>query len=264
MAKVLFNDRWYEEVAPAGVYESFYEATVKTHAQQLWPRFHPVHFKASVYAGADGVKADMALIEKNYSEWWVVEIEMAQHSFESHVLPQTRKLAGASYGPDLATKLCDGCPRLDAAKVQVMVKEIHPRVLVVVNKPRPHWAKELKKIDALLAVFEMFKSDDDNEYMFRVNGEHPVGAAQLLSVCRFDDLMNRWLVVEDPIALRVSGQTHLTIEFEGHATEWVRKKMGSKVWLYTPHGPNPLPDRFDYELVRRGDGQLAFERRAKK
>jgi hypothetical protein len=258
MAKVLFENRWYEEVAPTGVYESVYEAMVKAHAIYLWPRFHAVHFKANVYAGMAGVKADFVLVERNYSEWWVVEVEMEHHSLEGHVLPQTRKLGEAAYGDSEAEKLCEMCPALDLAKVKAMFRDHPPRVLVVVNKPRPDWVKPLANVDAMVAVFEIFRSDQD-QHLFRVNGDHPVGTAELVSVCRFDELMNRWLLVENPISLRTPGQKKIMIEFNGHTTEWTRYAAAGKVWLYTESGPNPLPDRFDYELTRRGDGQLAFQ-----
>src|SRR5947209_14633077 len=141
----------------------------------------------------------------------------------------------------------------------MMIKEHQPRVLVVVNKPRPDWIKPLAKFDAMVAVFEIFKSDDD-QHMFRVNGEHPVGTSEVVSLCRFDELMNRWLLVESPISLRVPNQGTLGIEFNGHTTVWTRHGVAGKVWLHTPHGPNPLPENFDYELVRRGDGRFAFEK----
>jgi hypothetical protein len=262
MAKVLFENKWYEEVAPSGVYESVYEAMIKAHAEQLWPRFHPVHFKASVYAGVAGVRADLVLIERNYSEWWVVEVEMSHHSLSSHVLPQTRKLASASYLNE-AEKLCEGCSKLELSKVKKLLKENQPGVLVIVNKPCPEWVKPLEKFGAMVAVFEVFKSDDD-EHLFRVNGEHPVGSAEVISLCRFDALMNRWLLVENPISLRVRNQTAFPIEFDGHTTIWAKYVATGKVWLHTPNGPNPLPDKFDYELVRRGDGQLAFNKIRKK
>ena len=257
MAKVLFENNWYEEISPTGVYETVYEGMVKAHAPNLWPRFQGVHFKANVYAGAEGVAADFALVERNYTEWWIVEVELAHHSFENHVLPQTRKLAEAKYGEDEAVKLCEACPKLDLSKVKSMLKEHQPRVLVVVNKPRLDWIKPLAKHEAALAVFEIFQSDD-NKRLFRVNGEHPIGPAEVISICRFDNFMRRWLLVETPAGLRVPHGHKITIVFNDHITEWERCADSGKVWLYPPNGPNPLSDKFDYELIRRGDAQFMF------
>jgi len=257
MAKVLYENSWYDELSPTGVYETVYEGMVKAQASDLWPRFHAVPFKVIVYANNEGVKADFALVERDYSEWWVVEIELAHHDFKNHILPQTRKLAEAKYGVAEAEKLCEACAKLDPTKVKAMVKDCQPRVLVVVNKPQTNWIEPLAKHKAVLGVFEVFQSDR-NEHLFRVNGEHPAGHEDVISVCRFDELMNRWLLVESPVGLRVPHQRKTTIVFKDHVTEWTRWDASGKVWLYTTAGPNPLPDNKDYELVRRGDGQLLF------
>jgi hypothetical protein len=262
MAKILFQNRWFEELAPTSVYESVFEGIVKAHALSLWPRFHAVRFKAAVYAENTAAKPDFALVEHGYREWWVVEVEMEHHSLDGHVLPQIRTLAEASYGKDEATKLCESCPDLDVGKVTDMMKGRQPRVLVVVNKPRPEWIKPLAKHDASLAVFEVFRSDR-NEYLFRVNGEHPIGPSEVVSLCRFDSLITRWLVVDSPAGLGVSPQGKVQIIYHDHLTEWQRIDVSDKVWLLSL-GPNPLSEDYDYEILRRGDGQFMFRETPKR
>jgi len=262
MAKILFDNVCYEETAPTDTYESVYEAMIKVHAPQLWPRFYPINFKATVYASGEGVKADLVLIERDYTEWWVVEVEMAQHPFESHVLPQVKKLTNAAYGVDEAQKITDSCDKLELARVRQLLNEVSPRVMVVVNKPKPDWGKRLAEFNSILGVFEIFQSDQ-GKHLFRVNGDHPIGLAQIISACKFDELMSRWLLVEDPISFRINHNEDVSIEFEGQTTVWRRFDSTGKVWLFTPNGPNPLPDRHHYQLVRRGDGRLAFEKKRK-
>jgi len=258
MARVLINNKWYKEISPAGIYESYYEAMVKKQARRMWPRFHPVHFKANVHAGlSPGVKADLALVERSYYEWWVVEVELDHHSLEGHVLPQTRKLAAAKYGDDEAIKLCDECKDLDLAKTKKMVKECQPHVLVVVNKPKPDWAKRLAEFDAKLVVFEMFEAGPE-EFVFRVNGDHPIGVCDVITTCRFDPLMTRWLSIETPISFDGMPQKEFSIEFNGCTTTWRKSEQDGQLWLHT-QGPNPLPDKWDYQLIRLGDGRLSFE-----
>jgi hypothetical protein len=261
MAKVLLDNKWYEELSPTGVYEAAYETMVKAHAQHLWPRFHPVKFKTTVYAGTESAKADFALVERGYTEWWVVEVEMEHHLLNDHVLPQIRTLANAAYGDNEAKKLCEGCQSLDFDRVKTLLKANQPRVLVVVNKPKPDWIKPLAKHEAKLAIFEVFRSAN-SEHLFRVNGEHPIGPSEVISNCTFDPLMNRCLLVESAGGLAVHPQGKISIVYEDHITEWERLDTGGKVWLIAS-GPNPLPDGFDFELVRRGDGQFMFRKISK-
>jgi hypothetical protein len=262
MAKALFQNRWFEEIAPGSVYESEFEGIVKAHAAHLWPRFVAVRFKPTVYADKDSAKPDFALIERGYREWWVVEVEMSHHSLEGHIIPQIRTLSEAAYGKREAEKLNEACPELDVAKLAEMMKGCQPRVLVVVNKPRTEWVKPLSNYDAKLAVFEIFRSDR-NEYLFRVNGEHPIGPSEIITRCSFDGLMTRWLVVDSPVGLGVAPQGKIQIVYRDHMTEWSRIEISDKVWL-SPTGPNPLSDTVDYEIVRRGDGQFLFQEVPKK
>jgi hypothetical protein len=260
MAKILFDERWYDEIAPTGMYESVYETMIKRHARHLWPRFHPVHFKANLHAGLDGrVKADFALVERSYLEWWVVEVEMEQHSLESHVLPQTRKLANAAYGDDVAVKLCDACNHLNLAKTKALIQSGQPGVLVVVNKARPDWAKRLAEFGAKVAVFEMFKDGKDG-LLFRINGEHPIGRYDSISICHFDPLMRRLLVLETHTCFAAASETLFRIEYEGRSSDWRLVKANEQAWLEPVNGPNPLPDDYTYELIRHGDSRLSFER----
>jgi hypothetical protein len=262
MARVLINNKWYFEVAPAGIYESHYEMFVKTQAKRMWPRFHPVHFKASVYAGSDpGVKADFALVERSYSEWWVVEVELEAHSFEGHVFPQARKLAHAAYGDPEAEKMCEECNDLDLTKTKALLKDHQPNVLVVVNRPKPAWVKKLATINAYVAVFEMFIAGE-SDYVFRINGVHPVGKSDKISAFRFDPLMRRWMIADTPISFAGITDHQFSIEHDGFTSTWKRFEQEDKLWL-DPIGKNPLDDTYDYLLVRRGDGRFSFEKIAK-
>lgn len=133
MAKILFQDRWFDELASAGGYEASFEAVLLGHASELWPQFTAVPFKTTVYSEEGAAKADFALIEKEYREWWIGKVEMAHHSLDSHVLPQVRILANASYGPHEAAKLAESSPRLELDRLLEMIKGRQPKVFVVVN-----------------------------------------------------------------------------------------------------------------------------------
>ena len=256
MAKVFFNNRWFEELSPNSVYEAAYETMVKAHAQHLWPRFHAVKFKSTVSVGRTSAKADFALVERSYAEWWVVEVELDHHSLKDHVIPQAKTLANAVYGDEEARKLCAGCRDLDVGKMRTLLKDNQPGVLVVVNKPKPDWIKPLSKCNAKLAVFEVFRCGS-TEHLFRVNGDHPIGRAESISICRLSPLMSRSLVIETPVGLSVQPEGKIKIRYHDHLTEWERLDVAGKVWLLSI-GPNPLSDSFDYELLRVGDGQFMF------
>src|SRR5688572_1513008 len=108
MARILYNDEWFDEIASHGHYEAEFEVVLLQEAQRLFPNYFLVDFKTPVVSesDADSRAADFALIHKTYRGWWVVEVELGHHSFEGHVLPQVRTLARAKYGAPEVEHLC--------------------------------------------------------------------------------------------------------------------------------------------------------------
>ena len=257
MARILSQREWFDQIAPTAIYEAQFESIVTSYGDILYPEFYVVPFKATVFAEDASAKADLALIDKNYREWWVAEVEMGHHPFETHVLPQVQTLSRAVYGEDEARWLAAKCCDLNEARLLDLMKGDQPRVLVIVNAPRPLWVASLRRHDALLAVVEIFRSRK-NEVLFRLNGEHPARISDFLSACTFDPLLPRFLMVNSPGALNVPPRSKISIFYNDQLTHWERIDASDRVWL-SPIGPNPLSPLMKYEILQRSDGELAFK-----
>jgi hypothetical protein len=251
MARILFNGEWFEEVSTTALYETEFEQLVMNHSNILYPDYIAVPFRQTVSDEFGSARADFALIHSQYRDWWVVEVEMGHHSFTGHVLPQVTILANAQYGVEQAQALCTQNPQLEVSRISDMLKGQQPRVLVVVNIPRPDWKEPLARQDALLAVFEIFRSVR-NQYIFRVNGEHPPRKVDAISKCHFDKILPRLLVVESPGVLGVATGSRVTINYQNGTTEWSRLDVKDSVWL-TPINNNPLNVNKVYQLQRLSD-----------
>jgi len=251
MARVLFNGEWFEEVSTTSLYETEYEQLVMNNSNLLYPDYIAVPFRQTVSDEYNTAKADFALIHSLYRDWWVVEVEMGHHSFTQHVLPQVTILANARYGVEQAQALCAQNPKLDALRISDMLKGQQPRVLVIVNTPQPKWIEPLARKDAILAVFEIFRSIR-NQYIFRVNGEHPPQRVDAISRCYFDRIIPRLLVVESPGVLGVGAGSTIIIKYQNGMTEWTRIDSKDRVWL-TPLKNNPLNTATFYQLQRLAD-----------
>jgi hypothetical protein len=257
MARVLLKDSFFEELAPGSMLEADFESVVVNKGNLIFPDFFVVPFKATVSSDDDSAKADLALIERSYREWWVVEVELGTHSFEGHVLPQVRTLARASYREDEARALCTSCPELELQRVLDMVKGRQPRVLVVVDSEKKEWGRPLRSFDAELLILQMFRSER-NEHAFRIDGYLPVPPGSVISECSFDNLLPRFLVVHSPALLGVAAGKILCIRFGQYVTEWQRIDSQDKVWL-SPARQNPLLRNETYKIVRSEDGALEFQ-----
>ena len=256
MAKIFVNGEWYEEVASASMYEAEYEKVLRRHATDIFPAYHLVPFQCLVESEYGAVRPDLALIRRDYADWWVVEVEMAHHSLDGHVLPQVRRMAAATYAEPEARFLCKQMPGLDEQRVNDMMKGLQPRVLVIVNSPHPEWVRTLRRYDAMLAVFEIFRSEN-GRYVFRLNGERPTAFMEILTECFLDPSIPRFLRVTSPGSLPKEEDGVYRFEFEGRLTEWTRIDAQDTVWL-SPNAANPLSLKCRYELVRNGDDSLVL------
>lgn len=254
MARILFNGIWFEEISPTSLYESDYENLIIHQAEMIYPNFYIVPFKLIVYSDTGSAKADLALIEKKYRNWWVIEIEMSNHSLENHILPQVEVLSNAKYGKREAEHLYAAMTSLNLATLLDMMKGQQPRVIVVVNKSRTEWVRALDKYNAMLEVCEVFRSFD-NKYIFRLNGEHPPQHVEMVSECVFDNLIPRFLQIKSPSILPVRPKEKVTIIYDMGTSEWERIDTQDKVWL-VPIKANPLNPKKAYYLRRLEDESL--------
>lgn len=249
MAKILHNGDWFEQLSTEALYEEEYELLLIQHADSLFPAYKLVKFKKTVYSDASAAKADFALVHQRYRDWWVVEAELSHHPFEQHVRPQIETLSRAVYGEGEARYLHAQDASLDVERLCSMVKGYPPSVLVIVNAPRPEWARELKPYRALVTVLEVFRSRY-NRYLYRLNGDQPAETGVQSSVCTVE--LARMLRLHSPGILPITHGQTLEVHFRTGITEWSRFDIHDGVYLSSSK-PISLNARLRYELVELED-----------
>ena len=258
MAKLLVGTHWYEPLGSAALYEQEFERVLLQKTPSLFPGYTAVPFKKLVYSDFDAARPDYALVESQYRDWWVVEVELGHHPLEGHVLPQVAVLARAAYGDPEAAYLSRRSQVLDAPKLMDLMKGALPRVLVVVNETRPEWRAPLQAYNAELAVFEAFRSDR-NQYVYRFNGFTPPPKGEVISVCRPDPQVLAFLRVDSPAALGIRRSESVVARLNDRSLEWQRVDSESTVWL-VPKSRIAWDPATAYDLVRLADGSLELRR----
>jgi hypothetical protein len=254
MARILHNGDWYEQVSTEALYEEEYERILLSLSDQLFPTYWLVPFKRTVSSESNSAKADFALVHRSYRDWWVVEAELAHHSFGGHVRPQIETLSQAFYGEESADYLASKDSRLDVARMRSVVKGQQPRVLVIVNGVVPTWGPALSRYGALVMVLEMFRSLD-NKHVFRMNGERPPDVGSISSECVLD--VARCLRVLSPGILPIQSGEAMSIVFRGGLTEWVRTDLQDRIYLSCSK-PLSLESKVRYQLIQREDSSFSL------
>jgi len=261
MTKVLHrNGKSYDQVAPTSLYEIDVEQNILIHGETLYPEHFILPCKILVETDqGETAKPDLAFIAKDYREWWIVEVEMEEHSLESHVLPQMEILSNGAYSDQHAKYFCEKLPELDYLKISNLIQSIPPRLMVIVNtQPSEIWYKELEQLGVSVSVFEVFRASDEDE-VFRLDGEHIAKFVDTVTQCFCDGISPNLLRIDTPERLDVPPRGIVKIRYNDYVTEWQRVDAQSKVWLI-PLKRNPLPmrEKFKYELLRHRDGSLTI------
>ena len=257
--RLLSNHEWYEPVSSEGQRESDFEDLVIGRATSLFPDFHAVRFKTPVESEEGRKIPDFALVDRNYRYWWVVEVEMAHHSLERHVIPQVEVFSRGKYGQEHCDYLVENGDALDHAALSDMIKGAPPRVLVVVNRSVPCWIEPIRRLEGLVAVVEVFRSER-NRHILRINGDYPsTSDASVVTYCRLDSAIPRLLQIDSPAGLGIGNRERLSIFLDGGLTNWERLDIQDKVWL-NPSERNPLTANQEYLILQEINGQFSFER----
>lgn len=256
MPRLLIEGQCYEALSSSALYEGQYTRLLVQNAGVLFPGLMAVEFNPIVVYESIGKRSDLALIEPNYRQWWVGEVELAHHSLEGHIAPQVEVLARATYGDAEADWLASRNPNLDSKALRQMMRGAQPGVLVIVNAPRPDWVPRLRP-DAELMVVEPFRSDRDR-LIFRQNGVELNVGSSVLTTCRVDPTLRRMLVVESPAALADFGDDPFLVEYEGTVSSWRQITTKNCVWL-APERGSPFPRNARLALIRSIDGRMLFQ-----
>lgn len=257
MARVLVDKKWYEQIEPSTFSETEFEDQINLNAPIVYPEFIVIPFKQTVCSDEGNAKPDLIFISKDLCDWRVVEIEMGYHDFNNHVLPQVEILANATYSEEHVNYLYNRSNiKFDREKLTSIFTNQQPKVLVIVNEPEPNWVKPLQKRGATLAIFELFRGDDETE-LFRVNGEYPSLITRSISKCRFHPTIPRLLGVENPDNLSIPRHGFVKIRYNNCLTIWERIDAVDRVWLQ-PRNRNPLDSKNNYEIFCQLDGSLVI------
>ena len=261
MARLLINGEWFDAISAEALFERDFEEVILANAPILYPDFIAVRFKTLVQSEYGAAKADLALIDRQYREWWVVEVELGSHPLRGHVEDQVSRLASALYGEAEARHLAKQDEALDEASLLEMMRGRQPRVFVLVNQAKPDWSSALIRWNAVLGVAELFRSRLGNMTVLRINGDQPANIGDVVSVCRVEPAMSGCLRIDSPAGLGFTVEERGEIWFDGGLTEWSRLETAAAVWL-VPVRRYPLPAGVRSFVLRRGeDGRLVLEPR---
>jgi hypothetical protein len=257
LARLVVDGHRYDGLSSSAFLEREYERLIVQEADQLFPGLRVVTFNEPVQHDGVWKKPDLALLDPECRVWWVGEVELAHHSFRSHVLPQIEVLARGDYGDRHAAALSAVAPDIDPTRIRAMLRGAQPTVAVIVNEPSQEWRAPLAREGAVLVIVEVFRSPARLP-VFRINGHELVIPGDVLTTCRVDPLMPRMLRVDAPGALAFDSDTEIEIAYRGSITRWRLFATADRTYRSPVRG-SPWPEGSTLRIISGQDGRLTFD-----
>lgn len=160
----------FELADPSGVDEVEFQTIVVRVLKHLQPEwiifpFHPnVHHNDAVWM------PDLAVVDKNFAYWFIVEVETSKHHLEKHVIPQVTAFREGRYADNTAQILAN---ELDVHKNQAdtLLATIPRDVIVISNKRDEKWNHKLVALGVQHIVIETYRNKTTSQTIHKIEGD---------------------------------------------------------------------------------------------
>lgn len=257
MKKLLSGDCKEENVFylvdPTGFLEIDFEAEVVKALVCLFPEYWCGVFAGSFLLEGERKSADLAMIHKTLSHWFVVEVELAGHSFEHHVLPQVRCFRYGEPEPSCASSLERAFSDIGPSQAAALLRHVPRFVAVVGNVPNPEWTTALRALDVQYLTVSLYR-DRSGRTVHEVEGGL-VAKTESLGFAQFSAIDN-CLRIHRHCGLS-TGALQVVDQF-GNVASWTVREDGGIFWISKDKGPALLVHESYVQLLRTSDGRVAL------
>ena len=190
----------------------------------------------------------LALIDRNYAMWVVVEVELEKHSFEYHVAPQVRTFATGRYDEAHARCIHEQDSSLNLSYLYNLISYSPPVVSVLVNSRtvlQKGWDLIEQEHSAQLTFVESFRAED-GDVVFSISGYLPARPSKSVMRLKKHRMMNA-LVCSQPRDMPATVDQEMRIYVGDRPYSWEVLRTKDTVVFLVPSGFTIRSDR-NYEV----------------
>jgi hypothetical protein len=237
---------------PDGFLEVEFEALVLRALAGIYRDYRCIVFGGSFQWESVIKRPDLALVARDFSHWFVLEVELLTHSLEKHVLPQLRTLR---YGEPCIE--CIGILArelgIDRGQAETLLRRVPYGVAVIANGVDPIWDTSLKAIRTQLLTLHVY-ADKYGAEAFELSGA--------LSIMRRSLAFGMYYANSGLIKLPRDTQIatgEIQIEDEnGAISSWFAIKDDRNIWIEKSKGKPNIPDAHYVQLLQTIDNRIVI------
>lgn len=219
-----------------------------------YPGYHCFPFGGTFKYEGYTSRPDVALVAKDLSHWFVIEVELVSHSFEKHVLPQVRNFRYGVPQQDCLAGLMNGLS-LDRPQVETFVRTVPRTVAVIANRYHRDWDIALRAHQIQLLSVTVFNSPSG------------VQAVEIDGKLIAQDAHFGWGVYsQTDRAIRFhhavplpDGEVMID-DFSGKGTLWKVTRSGQAAWASKAIGVPDITEGEYVQLIRAIGGRFSIRR----
>jgi len=234
--------------------ETEFEATVAIACRRAYSGYRCIVFGGTFEHEGDIRRPDLALVARDYSHWFIVEVELLSHSLDGHVVPQMRTLRYGEPQRDCATILARELS-ITLGQAENLLENVPRSTIVVANGHNRDWYIALRALDVGYLSISTFRSNGGDE-AFEIWGA--------LAPVRESIGFGRFVSTDGAIRIRRDVRLPdgpIQIEVEHGATScWIVRRDERFAWISKERGRAALPDAASVQLLRTSNGQILLRR----
>jgi hypothetical protein len=220
----------------------------------IYPNYHCFPFGGTFKLEDNVNRPDLALVAKDLSHWFVIEVELVSHSLRGHVLPQIRSFRYGSPQPDCISVLSKELS-LDSERIKTFLITVPRSVAVVANKRHDDWEIALASLDVQLLTVSAFHSPD-NVRAVEVDGQL---IANQEHIC-FGEYIATDRAIRFPSAVRLPDGEIMVDDFSGTGSRWTVRRDGNSAWLIKKRGTPDITNGSFVQLMQTFGGRFSIRR----
>jgi hypothetical protein len=240
----------YELCDPTSVLEAEFEALVIRLLPHLYPGSVVFPFRPNVRFGDAVWRPDLALVEEHRRYWFVIEVEIATHHLEKHVIPQVTAFSEGTYGTDASEQLAKGLG-ISSGAAETLLSFIPRSVVVISNRYDELWTRKLDAIGVQHVAIATYRNGLTNQTVHHVEGDIvPFQTSLGFGLVRAKDAV----IITQPKGFWKDGVVEI-VGPEGSA-KWTCTIIDGKAWIMKKRGLIEFHDGAIVQFLLRHDGSL--------
>jgi hypothetical protein len=234
--------------------ETEFELIVAKALLCIYPNYHCFPFGGTFKLEDTVCRPDLALVAKDLSHWFVIEVELISHSLDGHVLPQIRTFRYGEPQRDCVSVLSKALS-MERNQIETFVLSVPRTVAVIANKRHRDWEIALRSLEVQLLTVSAFNSSAGVRAV-EVDGRLIAQQAHL----GFGEYVATDRAIRFHRGVQLPDGEIMVDDFSGAGSIWTVRRDGVSAWVTKNRGTPDIANGSWVQIVRIFSGRFSIRR----